>query len=287
MSSIRWRWEERDFGFRFKKGQGLRASEYYQGAKSGEFYTVPQNHRKLAATRVKELAGSAPVPPSFNVVSNPWKNYHRDWDWIEAQDGICFNYAGCLDRQEIDRREDEGVGRALEYLAELVHRPEPVRLTLALLNRMHTELMGAIYPFAGMYRTINLTKGDGPTKWPYPIGGLGSVLSVFERDVLGRSPFLSVIDDDVYEYVSEFMNELLAIHPFREGNGRTAFMFGNLVLLQNGYMPLNVYDRKLDQDRYFTACESGRLHKDYKPLAALIAEWQEQAISRWEAEYGK
>jgi cell filamentation protein len=287
MNWIRWRWEERDFGFRFKKGQGVRAAEYYQSAKPGEFYTVPQSHRKLEAIRVKELAGSASVPCSFHVVSNPWKNYHRDWDWIETQDGICFNYAGCLDRQEIERREDEGVGRAMEYVAELVHRPEPVPLTLALLNKIHAELMGAIYPFAGTYRTVHLTKGDGSTKWPYPIGGFGPVLSVFERDVLGRSPLLSEVDDDVYEYVSEVMNELLAIHPFREGNGRMAFIMGNLVLLQNGYMPLNVYDRKLDEDRYFKACEAGRLDKDYKPLAVLIAEWQEQAISRWEAEHGE
>ena len=32
MSRIVWRWEEKDFGFRFRSGKGARANEYYQAA---------------------------------------------------------------------------------------------------------------------------------------------------------------------------------------------------------------------------------------------------------------
>jgi fido (protein-threonine AMPylation protein) len=83
------------------------------------------------------------------------------------------------------------------------------------------------------------------------------------------------------------MCELLALHPFREGNGRTAFIVGNLLLLQNDLVPLDVYDRRSDQARYFAACDAGRIHKDYVPLARLVAEWEAAALRRWEADYGK
>lgn len=286
MNPIRWRWEEQDFGFRFKSGQGRHLTEYYQGLQGNEFYPVPSSHRKLEAGRIKELAESGLAPLRFEVIPNPWRNYDRDWDWIETKDGLCLNYAGCLDREEIDRREDEGVGRAMEYVAELVLRPDTVPLTLKLIQTIHKELMDAIYPFAGKWRSVSLHKGDGPTRWPFPPGGLDPVLDVFERDVLGRSPFLSEIDEEVYNHTSEVMNELLAIHPFREGNGRTAFILGNLILMQNNFLPLDVYDRRHDKERYFEACESGRIHKDYRPLAALIAEWEGRAIDRWETEHG-
>jgi Fic family protein len=82
------------------------------------------------------------------------------------------------------------------------------------------------------------------------------------------------------------MNEFLAIHPFREGNGRTAFILGNLILMQNDFLPLNFYDRRTDEARYFAACESGRVHRDYSPLAQLIAEWEEATLVRWEAGRG-
>lgn len=286
MSPIRWRWKEKDFGFRFRNGQGRRASEFYQGAGENEFYVIPAGQRKLDLARLNVLAEEFPAPPGFQVVLNPWRNYDSQWDWIETEDGICLNYAGCLDRNEINRREDEGVARGMRYVLDLVLRLEPVPLTLNLICAVHKELMGAIYPFAGTWRTVSLHKGEGPTKWPFPPGGLDPVLSVFERDVLCRSPFLSEVDEEVYAFASEVMNEFLAIHPFREGNGRTAFIIGNLILMQNSLLPLDVYDRRKDEKRYFEACEAGRLHQNYGLLTALIAEWQEKAQDRWEAEHG-
>src|SRR5689334_19445167 len=114
MNRIIWRWDERDFGFRFRRGQGKRASEYYQAKNVGDFYVVPAAQRKLPAARIAELANLIEARESPSVVVNPWRNYERDWDWIESDDGICLNYAGCLDKDEVDRREDEGVQRAME-----------------------------------------------------------------------------------------------------------------------------------------------------------------------------
>jgi cell filamentation protein len=110
-------------------------------------------------------------------------------------------------------------------------------------------------------------------------------MDVLERDVLVRSPVLSDDDDQVFGFASEVMNELLAIHPFREGNGRAAFIVGNLVLMQNRMLPLDVYDRKSEEARYFDACEAGRVQKDYAPLEGLIAEWEDAALARWEANH--
>jgi fido (protein-threonine AMPylation protein) len=108
--------------------------------------------------------------------------------------GILLNFAGCLDREEIHRREDEGVARAMELVASYLERSEPVALTTTVIQQVHAELMGAIYPFAGQWRTVSLHKGHGPTKWPLPPGGIEPQMAVMERDVFSRSPFVS--DDD-------------------------------------------------------------------------------------------
>lgn len=281
-----WRWEERDFGFRFRAGKGKREQEYYQAASAGDFYVVPKSNRKLTRAQADELALTAVAPTSPRVVALPWENYDKDWDWVAAKDGVLLNYAGCLDRQEIERREDEGVQRAMELVARILRRESAAPLTVAMVQQVHAELMGVIYPFAGGWRTVALHKGDGPTKWPLPPGGIEPLMQLFERDVLSRSPFLSASDDEVFAFVSEVMNELLAIHPFREGNGRTAFILGNLLLMQNDLLPLHLYDRRSDEARYFAACEAGRIHRSYEPLAGLIAEWEDAALARWEADHG-
>ena len=286
MSFVRWRWTEKDFGFRFRSGAGRAKAEYYQASEPGAFYSVPAKHRKLTKERIDDLAmAAAPISP--RVVPMPWKDYEREWDWITTADGILLNVAGCLDREEIDRREDEGVARAMGLMAMLVDRPAPVALTAALIRQVHMELMGAIYPFAGTWRVVSLHKGDEPTKWPIPPGGIEQVMEVFERDVLSRSPFLSDDDSEVFAYVSEVMGEFLAIHPFREGNGRTAFILGNLLLMQNDLLPLDVYDRKNDEVGYFAACEEVRVHKNYGSLAGLVDEWEAAAQLRWESSNGE
>lgn len=286
MSRVHWRWEEKDFGFRFRSGTGRKKGEYYQAAGGGEFYIVPASQRKLSKERIEELAALLVVPTSPRVVPTPWRDYDREWDWITTADGISLNFAGCLEKEEIERREDEGVQRAMELVMRLVERPEPSSITIPTIQELHAELLGAIYPFAGTWRTVALHKGEGATKWPLPPCGIQPVIDVFARDVLTRTPFVSTDDKAVFAFASELMNEFLAIHPFREGNGRTAFILGNLVLMQNDLLPLNLYDRRKDQERYFSACESGRLHKDYAPLADLIEEWEQDALVRWEADHG-
>ncbi len=285
MSRVQWRWAEKDFGFRFRSGRGRTKAEYYQASELGAFYAVPAKHRKLTKEHIENLAAAAPTSP--RVVPIPWQEYERDWDWITTADGILLNFAGCLDHEEIHRREDEGVARAMELVASYLDRAEPVALSSALVQRVHSELMGAIYPFAGKWREVSLHKGDGPTKWPLPPRGIAPLMELLERDVLSRSPLISSDDAKVFDFVSEVMGEILALHPFREGNGRTAFIVGNLILMQNDLLPLDVYDRRADQDRYYAACEDIRVHKNYAPLAKLIAEWEQAAQNRWEVESGQ
>ena len=286
MSRAAWRWEEQDFGFRFRAGFGRTAAEHYQAEAPGDFYVVPATQRKFPLAQADALAASAKAPTAPRVVPNPWAYYDRDWDWIEGPHGILLNYAGCLDPEEIHRREDEGVVRANEFVIDLLTRPEPAPLTAALVQQLHRALLGEIYPFAGAWRTVALHKGHGPTKWPLPPGGIQPQMELLERDVLRRSPLISDDNDAVFRYTAEVMGECISIHPFREGNGRTAFVLGNLILIQNDLLPLDVYDLRRDRGRYFAACEAARIHKEYAPLAALIEEWEDETRAHWEGTDG-
>jgi cell filamentation protein len=278
-----WRWAERDFGFRYRAGRGHGRHDHYQGRAAAEFYVVPASQCKLERGHIDRLAQAAIEPTRATIVPNPWHFYDHDWDWIVTDDDICLNYAGCLDREEIDRREDLGVARARERVAELVSTEAPVAIDIDLVRTMHTELMAQIYPFAGEWRKVEMTKGEGPVKWPLPPDGIEPQMRDFAKRVLSRTPFLSDDDEEVFAFAAELMGELLAIHPFREGNGRLAFQIGNLVLMQNGLLPMGPYDRTRDEARYFAACERSRIQCDHEPLATLLRQWADEARDRWEA----
>lgn len=274
-SRINWRWVERDYGFRFKEGSGKRVAEYYQASRPGEFYTIPLSHRKWDKNKTDSLCALIPKPTAPTIVANPWHDYgNSNIQHIATHDGeTCLNLAGCLDTAELNERETHGVNRAKTLITDLAQRDEPVAINLDLIRLVHLEMFGDIYPWAGEWRTVSLHKGEGATRWPLPPYGMEPILEQFASDVLCQTPFICDDDDAVINFLARFLGEYLALHPFREGNGRSAFIIGDLILLQNGLATLDIYNRRRDEARYFEACDAARLC-NYAPLATLLEEWQ-------------
>lgn len=91
------------------------------------------------------------------------------------------------------------------------------------LSALHRRLFGDVYPWAGEARTVDIAKGSGPfahyTQLRGTIDELGRILK--ENDYLrnlDRPGFVAM--------AGAAYNVLNAVHPWREGNGRTqrAFM---------------------------------------------------------------
>jgi Fic family protein len=63
---------------------------------------------------------------------------------------------------------------------------------------------------------------------------------------------------------------LTAIHPFGDGNGRTARLLMNLLLIRGGYPPVAV--RSEDRKTYLDALERGSLTQDLQPFQTFMHE---------------
>ena len=63
---------------------------------------------------------------------------------------------------------------------------------------------------------------------------------------------------------------LTAIHPFSDGNGRTARLLMNLMLIRGGYPPIAV--RPEDRKIYLDALERGSLADDLRPFQTFMHE---------------
>jgi len=276
-SRIAWRWEEKDFGFRFLSGTGKRMAEYYQALAANEFYHVPASQRKLKKERIDELAVLAAAPTSPTIVANPWNQYTQDDEQlIQAREGKhCFNWAGCLDKEEIERRETDGINRAGEFVFEYAKRQPYTAITLDTIQKIHREMFEAIYPWAGEWRTVTISKAG--TTWDVPFHDMWIAMKNFETNTLNQTPFHSDDDEEVLQFIARVLGEYIAIHPFREGNGRSAFLLAEIMLLQNGLLPFDRHQRDRDQARYYAACEAARTRFDYQPLTDLFRFWQEEA----------
>jgi len=73
---------------------------------------------------------------------------------------------------------------------------------------------------------------------------------------------------DIIELASLAHYKFVAIHPHYDGNGRTARLLMNLMLMQNGYPPAIIL--KNDRKRYYNALRKAD-QGDYKPFVLLMA----------------
>jgi Fic family protein len=72
---------------------------------------------------------------------------------------------------------------------------------------------------------------------------------------------------------------LTAIHPFGDGNGRTARLLMNLILIRGGYPPVAV--RPEDRKRYLDALERGSLAEDFEPFETLMNERLDATLAEY------
>lgn len=184
--------------------------------------------------------------------------YDADADDPECYPGtsVLINLADLRDQTELDVYEVEAVGR------RSLEPPPPGDFDPAHYRALHRHLFQDVYAWAGEYRTIRTSKGGNVFCFPEWIER--ETARLFKR--LAGNTFQP--DPDVEEFVqaaADFLGELNAIHPFREGNGRSQLYFLRLLGLRAGH-PFR--SEAVERDAFLHAM----IESYYGRLEALIDE---------------
>lgn len=137
------------------------------------------------------------------------------------------------------------------------------------IKNIHFLALKDVYAFAGNFRTVNISKQG----FMFPTARfLDQSMQEFQTEILNKLLNEYVKLDSVLfiEDVARVHAELLYIHPFREGNGRTARVLLNLMLRKNGWEPLDF--SKMNEElfqQYVIAVQSSAM-KNYEPMKKVI-----------------
>ncbi len=138
--------------------------------------------------------------------------------YLDPASRVLLNRAGITDMEKLATVEAATSAAALYALAT---EPLPGQYDLLHLQAFHRRIFGRLYPWAGEIRTVAIAKTD-LFCLPQHIESYAS--STFER--LAREKHLrGLIRDSFVDRITHFFAEVNAIHPFREGNGRTQRAF--------------------------------------------------------------
>jgi cell filamentation protein len=184
-----------------------------------------------------------------------------------SNDLVLSNRLGIRTVQEMDEVEAQALEATLNWA--LMNFDEEHRFTSADVRSIHKYWLGEIYEWAGEYRQVNVTKGTFTFAMAARVPAL---MDEFEQtQLLKYTPCRANESDSILRTLAETHVELVLIHPFREGNGRTARTLSILMALQAGLPLLNFSllagERKQD---YFAAIQSG-LDRNYRPMEELFS----------------
>ncbi|HEV7877920.1 Fic/DOC family protein [Bradyrhizobium sp.] len=128
---------------------------------------------------------------------------------------------------------------------------------------LHRHLYQDVYDWAGELRTVRTSKGGSMFCYPENIA---AQLAKLFRDLAAAKQFTELDSDGFARAAAHFLAELNAIHPFREGNGRTQLTFLKLIATAAGH---SMEFGRLDAPAMLQAMIAS-FSGDEEPLARLI-----------------
>jgi cell filamentation protein len=170
---------------------------------------------------------------------------------------ILKNKLGLKSQRELDAFESEmSFERSTESLPA-------GKLSYSHYRAIHRHLFQDVYTWAGKVRSVRISKGESTFCCPEHIDQEMTKLFKASRRV-GHLRGTSA--DEFAKHAAHFLAELNAIHPFREGNGRTQLTFLTLLAERAGH-PLTL--KKMNPERIMQAVIASFGGRE-APLARII-----------------
>jgi cell filamentation protein len=173
------------------------------------------------------------------------------------------NKFGIIDNLELQKYEGPLVANRG---GELIDKPTPGKFDSAHLRAIHKYLFQDVFPWAGDFRVVNISKGNSP------FGPAMHIAAALE-DVLSKLHREHLLTNLTTEYFAAraafYLGEINAIHPFREGNGRTQREFIRQLAVAAGHQ---LSWAGFTQQRMVDASILSHLKGDSSALAAILTE---------------
>lgn len=115
--------------------------------------------------------------------------------------------------------------------SELLNKPINGDLDFKHLKAIHFYLFQDLFYWAGKTRTVAIAKGNLFCLPPYIESYAKDIFSNLKRD----NYYQGLSKEEFVDHITNLLADINALHPFREGNGRTQREFIRYIGIKNGY----------------------------------------------------
>jgi Fic family protein len=163
---------------------------------------------------------------------------------------------------------------AIVYIKQLIEQNFPLneREVLSINNLI---LRGIKAEEAGKYRKVQVMIKGSSHLPPQPFQVVKEMEDFFiwyESNKMRLHPVI---------LAAELHERIVAIHPFIDGNGRSARLIMNLILLQHGYVIANIKGDYENRIQYYSALETAQTKNSKEDFLMFIAQIEKESLERY------
>ena len=223
--------------------------------------------RPLPVSIVQKLQQQFQIEMTYNSNSIEGNSLTLKETYLVINEGLTIKGKPLKDHLEAKDHSE-----ALQWLYETVQSRGRHTISEMLIRNIHSLVVhNTDKNWAGRYRNSNVIIGGAQHTPPdaMEVSELMRLFTVWLRKNQTMSPI---------ELAALAHHRLVNIHPFFDGNGRTARLFMNLLIMRHGY-PL-VIILKNDRKKYYQVLAQAD-EKNYTPLVHFVAQAIERSLDMY------
>ena len=159
--------------------------------------------------------------------------------------------------------------KAYQYIKKCIS--EDLILSEEIIKNIHNILMENIIP-GGIYRNVDVYISGAEHTPPSP-PEMYQQIKNFYFDLLEKK-FANEIELAAWTHA-----EFVRIHPFVDGNGRTARLIMNYQLMKNGFLPISI--KKESRLEYFNTLEEYAVKDNLDPFVEMLSILEEEQLDKY------
>lgn len=184
---------------------------------------------------------------------------------IVLEEGITIGGKPVKDHIEAINHE-----KALEYLDYLIDNKE--QITEWNIKLLHDLILKGLNEEAGKYRSSNVLI-KGAKHIPPDHIRIPELMNLLIEKYHHWQKYHPIIQ------AALFSGELVKIHPFIDGNGRTSRLLLNMILMINGYCPIII--EVTDRLKYYEALDKAHTTNDYTDYINMLINIEENTLKSY------
>lgn len=226
--------------------------------------------RPLPQITLDKLSEYLNIEWTYNSNAIEGNTMTRQETMLIIKEGLTISGKSMREHLEVTNHKN-----AIDFLPELLTKVEP--LTQRDILEIHKLILEGIdNRYAGKYRDIEVFISGSAYIPPKP-QEVPPLMEDFSRWMVEKQEKKNL---HFIRFAAQAHFKLVDVHPFVDGNGRTARLLMNLILMKYGY-PIAVFECESEKrKRYYTALDKG--HKgNIFDFEIMVAEYVEKTLDKY------